>query len=167
MKLKEKIVQGLVRRYWVEDGLIYAKGSRLYVPSGAGLRRELMRETHDPVWAGHPGVERMLALLGRSYFWPKMSEDVEGFVRTCLVCQLDKTDRRAEAGLLQPLPVPDKPWQSISMDFIVGFPLVNGMRSILVCCVHSGPSSMHDKCGGRASVQACHQVFRSAQGYYQ
>ena len=28
--------------------------------------------------------------------------------------------------------MPEKPWQSLSMDFIVGFSEVNGMQSILV-----------------------------------
>uniref|UniRef100_A0A803P658 Chromo domain-containing protein n=1 Tax=Cannabis sativa TaxID=3483 RepID=A0A803P658_CANSA len=35
-------------------------------------------------------------------------------------------------GLLQPLPIPEKPWQSRNMDFIVRFPEVKGFWSILV-----------------------------------
>ena len=131
-KLRQEVLDGLVRRYWVENNLLYAKGSRLFVPSGGGLKHELLKETHDPQWAGHPGVERMVALLSRSYYWPKMRDDVELYVKTCLVCQLDKTERRKQAGLLQPLPIPEKPWVSISLDFVVGFPEVNGMRSVLV-----------------------------------
>ncbi|KAL0328234.1 UNVERIFIED_CONTAM: Transposon Ty3-G Gag-Pol polyprotein [Sesamum calycinum] len=49
----------------------------------------------------------MIALLARRYYWPKMEEDVEAYVRTCLVCQLDKVERKKEAGLLQPLPIPE------------------------------------------------------------
>ena len=132
VNLKQDVQDDVVWRYWIEDDLLYAKGDRLYVPSGGGLRRELLRETHDPQWAGHLGIERMSALLSKSYFWPKMSDDVESNVQTCHVCQVDKIERKVEAGLLQPLPVPEKPGQSISMDFIVGFLEVNGMRSILV-----------------------------------
>ncbi|KAL5857157.1 hypothetical protein ACOSQ3_004615 [Xanthoceras sorbifolium] len=47
----------------LKDNLLYAKGSRLYVPNGGGLKQKLLKETHDPQWAGHPGVERMVALL--------------------------------------------------------------------------------------------------------
>lgn len=32
-KIKQKIGDGLVRRYWVEDDLIYARGGRVYVPT--------------------------------------------------------------------------------------------------------------------------------------
>ena len=79
-KLLDEIKSGLVRRYWIEDGLIHAKGGRLYVPAGRELKNELIRKTHDTLWAGHPGVERMLALLARSYYWPKMEQDVEAYV---------------------------------------------------------------------------------------
>ena len=77
-------------------------------------------------------VQRMVILLSRSYYWPKMYEDVEAYVNTCLVCQLNKTKWRKQTGLLQLLPIPKKPWVSISMDFVVGFPAVNGFRSFMV-----------------------------------
>ncbi|KAL0302197.1 UNVERIFIED_CONTAM: Transposon Ty3-I Gag-Pol polyprotein [Sesamum angustifolium] len=41
-------------------------------------------------------------------------------------------ERKKEAGLLQTLPIPEVPWQSISMDFVSGFPKVNGLASVLV-----------------------------------
>ena len=61
-----------------------------------------------------------------------MEEDVEFHVKSYLVCQQDNIEMKAEAGLLQPLPIVERPWQSIFMDFIVGFPEVKGMKSILV-----------------------------------
>lgn len=41
---------------------------------------------------------------------------LEQFVKTCLVCQQDKVERQKTAGLLEPLPIPEKPWVSLSMD---------------------------------------------------
>ncbi|KAG6510926.1 hypothetical protein ZIOFF_028973 [Zingiber officinale] len=84
-KLVQQVRDGVIRRYWIEDDLLVYKGGRVFVPAAGGLRKELLKETHDPLWAGHPGVERMLALLGRSYIWPKMENDVEAYVKTCLV----------------------------------------------------------------------------------
>ncbi|XP_044510183.1 uncharacterized protein LOC123228802 [Mangifera indica] len=130
--LREQVEQGVVRKYWLDRGLLYAKGGRLYVPKSGGLRQGLLKETHEPQWAGHPGVERMVALLKRHYCWPRLEEDVELYVRTCLVCQLDKTERQKQAGLLQPLPIPERPWESVSMDFVSGFPKVDGKGSVLV-----------------------------------
>ncbi|KAL0302203.1 UNVERIFIED_CONTAM: RNA-directed DNA polymerase [Sesamum angustifolium] len=131
LKLVEQVQSGLVRKYWLDCGLLYAKGGRVFVPMGT-LRCRLLRKTHDPQWAGHPGINRMVALLARRYYWPRMEEDVEAYVRTCLVCQLDKVERKKEVGLLQPLSIPEVLWQSISMDFISGFLKVNGMASVLV-----------------------------------
>lgn len=132
LTLKKRVEEGTVRRYWLSGGLLFTKGGRACVPGNGKLRRKLLRETHDPQWAGHPGVERMRALLPRRYFWPKVFNDIEAYVKSCLVCLQDKVERKKEAGLLQPLPIPDRPWQSVSMDFIGGFPKVDGLASILV-----------------------------------
>ena len=43
------------------------------------------------------------------------------FVRSCESCQRNKSGK-IKVVLLQPLPIPDRPWAHISMDFIVGLP---------------------------------------------
>ena len=53
-------------------------------------------------------------------------------MKSCLVCQLDKTEKKKMAGLLQPLPIPEKPWQSVSMDFISRLPKARECTSIFV-----------------------------------
>ncbi|KAE8660305.1 Detected protein of unknown function [Hibiscus syriacus] len=110
---------GKTRKFWLDGGLLYVRGHRLYVPQFEGLRKELMRECHDSKWAGYPGIHRTLALIAEHYYWPHMGNDVEAYAKTCLVCQQDKIEQRRPAGLLQPLPIPEKPWESLSMDFIV------------------------------------------------
>ena len=100
----QDVTAGLVRRYWLKDGLLYAKGGKLFVPSGK-IRRELLKETYDPQWAGHLGKQRMYVLLSGSYCWLKMELDIELYVKTCLVCQQNKGLTQREADLLQPLPI--------------------------------------------------------------
>lgn len=41
-KLMKDVRDGVVRKYWVEDGLLYAKGNRLYVPCGGNLRLQIL-----------------------------------------------------------------------------------------------------------------------------
>ncbi|KAE8694701.1 RNA-directed DNA polymerase-like protein [Hibiscus syriacus] len=121
-KLSPKQAHGLSRRYaieTVEGELLYHRGHRLFVPRYGKLRKELMKECHDSKWAGHPGVDRTLALLSEQYYWPHMAEDVQAYMKTCLVCQQDKIEAKKPAVLLQPLPIPERPWESISMDFII------------------------------------------------
>ncbi|CAL8989416.1 unnamed protein product [Prunus brigantina] len=130
--LLELVKDGKTRRFWLDDGVLYATGKRVYVPRWDNLRRELLKECHDSKWAGHPGTHRTLALMSEAYYWPQMREDVDSFVRTCLVCQQDKTLQKQPGGLLEPLPVTTRPWESLSMDFIVSLPKSEGCGSILV-----------------------------------
>ncbi|KAE8719061.1 cytochrome P450 78A7-like [Hibiscus syriacus] len=97
-----------------------------------GLRKELMKECHDSKWTGHPGIHWTLALIAEHYYWPHMGNDVEAYVKTCLVCQQDKIEQKKPAGFLQPFPIPERPWESLSMDFIVGLPVTEGFSSIMV-----------------------------------
>ena len=74
-KLRQQVCDRLNIKYWIEDELLVAQGGRLYVPAG-NLRKELLRENYDTKWADHHGEERTLALLARSYYWPKIGDDV-------------------------------------------------------------------------------------------
>ncbi|CAA0826951.1 Unknown protein [Striga hermonthica] len=166
VKLAEQVAAGEVRKYWLEDGLLYAKGRRMYIPSG-GMRRKLLKDYHDSQWAGHPGVERMYALMMRKFYWPKMLDDVESYVWTCLVFQQDKTEKKKEAGLLQPLPIPDKPFQSLSLDFIGGFPKVKGMASVLVIVDRFSKYGIFIAAPGACSADlAAELVFKHVVKYF-
>ncbi|KAK3017021.1 hypothetical protein RJ639_006532 [Escallonia herrerae] len=46
--------------------------------------------------------------------------------------QQDNVERKKKAWLLQPLPVPKRPWESVSLDFITGLPKVEDLGIILV-----------------------------------
>ncbi|KAL0434762.1 UNVERIFIED_CONTAM: Transposon Tf2-12 polyprotein [Sesamum radiatum] len=81
------VEQGKARQFWLDDGLLMTKENRLYIPKGGDLRKSLISECHDTLWAGHQGEERTYALVQRAYYWPQMRDDVETYVRTCLICQ--------------------------------------------------------------------------------
>ena len=57
---------------------------------------------------------------------------VKDYVSSCTICGRNKSRRHWPFGLLKPLPVPIRPWDSISMDFIEELPNSNGYNSILV-----------------------------------
>jgi hypothetical protein len=110
--------QLLVRR-----GLVYLGNSdRLYIPADAALRTRLLHECHDVPTAGHLGKDKTLEQIKRRFYWPRMDADVLQYVRTCDACQRNKPSQQATAGLLQPLPIPDHPWQQVTMDLITQLP---------------------------------------------
>ncbi|PKI46331.1 hypothetical protein CRG98_033274 [Punica granatum] len=44
----------------------------------------------------------------------------------------DKTEQKSPAGLLEPLPIPERSWESVSMDFIVNLPKSEGCETLMV-----------------------------------
>ncbi|KAL6200774.1 hypothetical protein ACLB2K_030555 [Fragaria x ananassa] len=67
-----------------------AEDAAIHTAIKGNLRTKLIKECHDSLWAGHPGIRRTLALLKSTYYWPRMRDGVEEYVRTCVVCQQDK-----------------------------------------------------------------------------
>ncbi|GJV07163.1 retrotransposable element Tf2 [Tanacetum coccineum] len=61
-----------------------------------------------------------------------MRKEVKEWVRTCTVCRSCKPELVPYPGLLQPLPIPDKVWAHISMDFVDGLPMSKGKSVLLV-----------------------------------
>ena len=47
-----------------------------------------------------------------------------------------KSQRHHPYGLLKQLPIPERPWNSISMDFIKKLPMSDGSNTILVIVDH-------------------------------
>ncbi|MCO5611908.1 hypothetical protein L7F22_066167 [Adiantum nelumboides] len=86
------------------------------------LRPKVLIECHAPPYAEHRGIDATIKAIDTFFYWPTLRRDVNAFVRSCLVCQKVKFDRQKAPGLLQPLPIPDKPWESIAMDFIFYLP---------------------------------------------
>ncbi|TYK01231.1 reverse transcriptase [Cucumis melo var. makuwa] len=123
---------GKTRQFWVEEDLLVTKGNRLYVPRAVDLRKKLLYECHDTLWAGHPGWQQTYALLKKGYFWLNMIDDVMQYTKRCLICQQDKVEKVKVAGLLDPLSVPTRPWESVSMDFITHLSKVGDFEAILV-----------------------------------
>ncbi|KAF4556639.1 Transposon Tf2-5 polyprotein-like protein 2 [Elsinoe fawcettii] len=86
-------------------------------------KQEIIRAHHDDLTAGHGGIDKTIELITRNYLWQGLRNDVKNYIAACDTCHKSKHARHKPYGLLQPLPPPDKPWQSVTMDFIGPLPL--------------------------------------------
>jgi hypothetical protein len=117
--------------YAWRNELLYFKG-RVVIPSQADLRSQLLHEMHDTKIGGHSGVLRTFKKLSQQFYWPKMYQAVQDYVKKCDTCQRVKSETLSPAGLLQPLPIPFQVWDDITLDFIEGLPTSHVKDTIFV-----------------------------------
>uniref|UniRef100_A0A671TP74 Gypsy retrotransposon integrase-like protein 1 n=1 Tax=Sparus aurata TaxID=8175 RepID=A0A671TP74_SPAAU len=103
--------------------------NRLFVPPE--LRPQVIHWAHTSLLSCHPGVRRTMFVISRRFWWPSMEPEVREYVEACSVCARNKTTSRARMGLLQPLPIPSRPWSDISIDFVTGLPVSQGNTTVL------------------------------------
>jgi len=130
-ELKKAGIKTLRDEEWeVEDGIVMKEG-RIYVPEG-DLRRKIIQLHHDTPVEGHGGRWKMAELIGRNYWWPGITKEVERYVEGYNACQRYKNRSEALAGKLMPNAILEKPWSHILADFITKLPLAQGYDAILV-----------------------------------
>jgi hypothetical protein len=116
--------------YMIQDRLLF-KGNQLCILN-CSMRENLLKEKHSGGLAGHFGHNKTFAKLREAYFWPGMHSKVKKFANRCRIFQHSK-GRKQNAGFYQPLPIPERPWDEISMDFVLGLPrMKRGHDSIFV-----------------------------------
>ncbi len=123
--------QFLDLHYRHHDGCWW-RGEQVVVPSDAELRARIISEYHTPPFVAHRGQHTTFELVRRTFWWPTLRADVTAFVKGCDECQRNKPQNQAPAGVPQALPIPNQPWESISVDFIVKLPTSGGFDSICV-----------------------------------
>ncbi|KAL9409853.1 hypothetical protein AB3S75_048140 [Citrus x aurantiifolia] len=114
------------------DGSILRYKGRIVLPSSSVKCQHILHEFHASPTGGHSGFLRTHKRLKASSYWKGLKRATKLFVAEYDVCQRNKTETVHPSGLLQPLPIPDKMWEDISMDFIDGLPPSKGKTSIFV-----------------------------------
>ena len=124
-------------RYTIDNGLLYYRTDefspwRLCLPD-IPYRKIVIHNNHDLAIAGHPGYIKTYAKIARTYYWPNMGKDIQKHVQECDACQRTKSANHPPIGKLQPLPIPNRAWESIAMDFLGPLPQsISGHDMILI-----------------------------------
>ncbi|KAL0545922.1 hypothetical protein IC582_015819 [Cucumis melo] len=119
-----------VPRYTIRQGKLFYKG-RLVISRTSSFIPTILHTFHDSVLGGHSGQLRTYKRIAAELFWDGMKKDIKQYVDHCHVCQQNKIQALSPAGLL-PLPIPNRIWEDISMDFVEGLPRSKGFDTILV-----------------------------------
>jgi hypothetical protein len=125
-----------------DDGLLRFK-NRIYVQPNNKLKSLILNEAHRAVYMAHPRVMKMRVDLKPLFFWKGMKEYIVNYVAKCLECQQVKAKHRHPTRLLQPHAIPKLKWDVISMDFIVGLPLMERRHNSIFVVVDTLMKSAH------------------------
>ena len=133
-QFKKALKEGVESGVYVErDGLLYTGPGRneLCIPDvrvnggrdggKKNLRELLIAHCHEGTM-GHFGTFKTAERLHEDYYWKSSTADVRKFVDSCHLCQTKKTSPSKQFGKNHPLPVPTKPWEWVSMDFLINLP---------------------------------------------
>ena len=105
---------------------------RIWIPAFEPFRTRLIQSIHDSPLNEHLGRESIREFLAREYTWLGMTQDVRRFVCNCNICGKSKIWRKQKHGLFKPLPIPERIWSELSVDFITGLAPSKDCTSIMV-----------------------------------
>ncbi len=105
------------------EGLLYVQPT---------YRLPLMDSVHTSPGSGHPGSLRTLSLLRQHYWWPTMAQDISRYIKGCSVCAIINTPRRLPEGKLVLLPIPNRPWSHLGIDFMTDLPCSDNHTCVFV-----------------------------------
>jgi hypothetical protein len=105
------------------EGTLWFK-ERLVVPRREALKKKILDEALMSRYSIHPGSTKMYHDLRQQFWWTRMKREAAHYVSECDTYQKVKADFMKPGRLLQPLSILDWKWDDISMDYIVGLPMM-------------------------------------------
>jgi hypothetical protein len=124
------------------NGLLRFK-SRLYILESAELKLTILDEVHKKPYFGHPGYQKMATTFRKLFYWPNMKGETTEYLYKFLDFQQVKVEHQHPTKLLQPLPIPEWKWETISLDFITGFPKTQNKNDSIMVVIDKLSKSRH------------------------
>ena len=119
--------------WWsIDPNSLLLLNNRIYISYAGNLHTHVLQYNHDHILARYFGQNKTLELARRGYSWPSLCADVQQFCKSCVTCMRSKPQRHKPYGSLKQLPIPEWPWNSISIDFIKKLPSSSRFDTILV-----------------------------------
>jgi hypothetical protein len=74
---------------------------------------------HDQSTVNHSNIRRIYEFVKRLYYWSKVKNFIDKYVRNCHTCKRSKASKNRYAELLNFLSISDKSWTDITMNFVI------------------------------------------------
>jgi hypothetical protein len=82
------------------------------------MKGKILHENHDSILGGHRGMNKTYEAIKQHYYWPKMKEEVEEYVRKCTKCQLNKVLRAKRKAPMEITTTASHPFEKCSLDIV-------------------------------------------------
>ena len=120
--------------YYYQDGILmrcnkpsdcskqdsWAEVHQIVIP--LSIRDKVIEIAHDGA-GGHMGVSKTYAKIQDHFFCPSLKKSISEYVRSCHVCQIvGKPNQKIPQAPLNPIPVPDEPFDKIIIDCVGPLP---------------------------------------------
>ena len=115
------------RQFSIENGLVFkleGGGPILCIPKVRINEKSAIEIVIDQAHSilAHLGASKTKAYLREQVWWPTMVADIARFCESCHHCKTGKPNNQKPFGILRPLPVPRRPWETIGIDFVGPLP---------------------------------------------
>ena len=113
------------------------------MPDDGELKRRIIQELHSTPYSAHPGIQRTIGRVRKSFYWKGMLGDIRQTVENCPVCQMEKSDHQAAKGKLMSTQIPEEKWKEISIDFVTDLPMTQGKKDSILTIVDKATRMVH------------------------
>lgn len=117
VKLKNELESSESKWYEMRNGVIYRKINEkllFYVPSE--MEKSILFKYHDEL--GHMGAEKVIDIIGKSYWFPKLRQKVADHIKNCYKCIAYNPASGKVEGKFRSIPKGDKPFDTVHVDHV-------------------------------------------------
>lgn len=111
-----KIVNDILYHRFDKIKKVYENEWKICVPQENRL--DVLKEQHDSVLASHPGVYKTVHRIQNLYYWPKMTAQINEYVRKCEICRTTKSANVNTHTHMGKRRETDFPFRTLSIDFV-------------------------------------------------
>lgn len=94
-------------------------------------KKSILKLYHDSRIGGHQGITKTYQKIKRTYTWPNMKKEIEKYIKSCNICQLNKSGKSTRMKMIIVTPA-NYPFEKIYLDIVGPLPLTEkGNKYIL------------------------------------